>query len=192
MGSKTSNGARTTSSEQVAEFPVLRSFAHSGAEFEVARTIKDEPTRDFFLRNRWPLVDPQPLSLIAAAALPRIQKANLLSQKINMYGSVQAGSVTEVHAISRVEGRSSHRRRASPGTTMAAGAGCLRFRHSTKLPKRCARSTPITRRTAGRPSKLPQSFLRLKRCSLCCWSALVFSRRGLKSGGSLPANWETF
>jgi hypothetical protein len=45
-----------------------------------------------------------------------------------MYGSVQAGSVTEVHAISRVEGRSSHRRRASPGTTMAAGAGCLRFR----------------------------------------------------------------
>ena len=37
--------------------------AHSGEEFEVATTIKDEPTRELFLRNRWRLVDPHPLSI---------------------------------------------------------------------------------------------------------------------------------
>jgi hypothetical protein len=37
--------------------------AHSGEEFEVATTIKDEPTRELFLRNRWRLVDPNPLSM---------------------------------------------------------------------------------------------------------------------------------
>jgi hypothetical protein len=37
--------------------------AHSGEEFELATTIKDEPTRELFWRNRWRIVDPRPLSI---------------------------------------------------------------------------------------------------------------------------------
>ena len=37
--------------------------ARSGEEFELATTIRDEPTRELFARNRWRIADPHPLSI---------------------------------------------------------------------------------------------------------------------------------